>query len=84
MKTTTIVTSLALVSVATATPTPPKGPDAALEKKDPGPDADTEDSFTHMLVERDGPYPPPGAAGPPPACAAQANIYYCPGICNPQ
>lgn len=80
MKTTTFVTALAVVSVATAAPTPTT-PDPALEKKDAGPDANSEDSFTHVLVERDGPNAPPGGAGgtPPLPCYTYIpGTDYCP------
>lgn len=58
MKTTTLVTVLAVASFATAAPTT-TDPDAALEKKDAGPDADSDDTFTHMLFERDNTSPAP-------------------------
>ncbi|WOO79337.1 uncharacterized protein LOC62_02G002861 [Vanrija pseudolonga] len=51
MKTTTIVTALAVASIATAAPTP-ANPDAALEKKGADPNANSDDTFTHILVER--------------------------------
>ncbi|WOO79336.1 uncharacterized protein LOC62_02G002860 [Vanrija pseudolonga] len=93
MKTSTLVTTLAIVSVATAAPTPTT-PDASLERKDAGPDASSEDSFTHTLVERDGPnpvergdsYAVPGAVGGPPVpCYTKLpGTDYCPPHCRQQ
>lgn len=52
MKTTALVTALAVASVAAAAPTP-TNPDGAIKKKDASPDANSDDTFTHMLIERD-------------------------------